>query len=75
MRRTIGLVFLLLAGALTGLCGANSARADSPGQVWSFSTPFGILYGIIPRGERIGPRIVGSLKSQPALNVQARYEK
>jgi hypothetical protein len=32
-------------------------------------------YGIIRRGERFGLRIVGSLKSQPALNVLAIYEK
>jgi hypothetical protein len=32
-------------------------------------------YNLIRRGERYGLRIVGSLKSQPALNVQAIYEK
>lgn len=32
-------------------------------------------YGNIRRGERFGLRIVGSLKSQPALNVLAIYEK
>jgi hypothetical protein len=32
-------------------------------------------YGIIRRGERFGLRIVGSLESQPALNVLAIYEK
>jgi lipoprotein-anchoring transpeptidase ErfK/SrfK len=49
--RKIGLLFLLMAGALAGICGATPARADSPGQVWSLQTPFGILYGIIPRAE------------------------
>jgi lipoprotein-anchoring transpeptidase ErfK/SrfK len=46
--RTIGLIFLIIAGTLVGICGANSARADS-GQVWSLTTPFGIIYGIIGR--------------------------
>ena len=32
-------------------------------------------YNFIRRGERYGLRIVGSLKSQPALNVLATYEK
>lgn len=32
-------------------------------------------YNIIRRGERYGLRIVGSLKSQPSLNVLAIYEK
>jgi hypothetical protein len=32
-------------------------------------------YNLIRRGERYGLRIVGSLKSQPALNVLAFYEK
>ena len=32
-------------------------------------------YNFIRRGERYGLRIVGSLKSQPALNVLAAYEK
>lgn len=31
-------------------------------------------YNLISRGERYGLRIVGSLKSQPALNVLAIYE-
>ncbi len=50
MRKTIGLVFLLIAGIAAGFGGALSARADS-GQVWSLTTPFGIYYGIIPRTE------------------------
>ena len=32
-------------------------------------------YNLIRRGERYGLRIIGSLKSQPALNVLAIYEK
>jgi hypothetical protein len=32
-------------------------------------------YNFVRRGERYGLRIVGSLKSQPALNVLAAYEK
>ena len=51
MLRTIGLAFILIAGTLLGICGADTALADSPGQVWSLTTPFGILYGIIPRAE------------------------
>jgi hypothetical protein len=31
-------------------------------------------YNFIRRGERYGLRIVGSLKSKPALNVLAAYE-
>ena len=50
MLRTIGLVFIFIAGTLVGVCGANSAPAEqTSGQVWSFQTPFGIIYGIIPR--------------------------
>jgi len=32
-------------------------------------------YNLLRRGQRYGLRIVGSLKSQPALNVLAIYEK
>jgi hypothetical protein len=32
-------------------------------------------YNLLRRGERYGLRIAGSLKSQPALNVLAIYEK
>jgi lipoprotein-anchoring transpeptidase ErfK/SrfK len=49
--RKIALIILLVAGTLLGIGGATTALADSPGQVWSFQTPFGILYGIIPREE------------------------
>jgi lipoprotein-anchoring transpeptidase ErfK/SrfK len=49
--RTIGLVSIIIATTLAGMCGANSAPADAQtsGQVWSLQTPFGIYYGIIPR--------------------------
>ncbi|MFZ3358480.1 MAG: L,D-transpeptidase [Xanthobacteraceae bacterium] len=51
MLRTIGLVSIIIATTLAGMCGANSAPADAQtsGQVWSLQTPFGIYYGIIPR--------------------------
>jgi lipoprotein-anchoring transpeptidase ErfK/SrfK len=49
--RKIGLLFVIVASTLLGTYGANSAPAgaQTPGQVWSFQTPFGILYGVIPR--------------------------
>jgi lipoprotein-anchoring transpeptidase ErfK/SrfK len=49
--RTIGLLSVIVASALLGITGANSAPGDSPtsGQVWSMQTPFGIVYGLIPR--------------------------
>ena len=53
--RTIRLLSLIVAGTLAGICGANSARADS-GQVWSLTTPFGIIYGIIGREVGIIPQ-------------------
>jgi lipoprotein-anchoring transpeptidase ErfK/SrfK len=48
--RRIGLLFTIIASTLIGMCGANSAPAESQkaGQVWSFQTPFGIVYGVIP---------------------------
>jgi lipoprotein-anchoring transpeptidase ErfK/SrfK len=56
--RTIGLFFIIIASTLVGICGANSAPADSQapgqptsGQVWSLQTPFGIVYGLIRREE------------------------
>ena len=51
MVRTLGLFFLIVTSTLVGLCGANSAPAgpQDSGQVWSFQSPFGILYGIIAR--------------------------
>jgi lipoprotein-anchoring transpeptidase ErfK/SrfK len=49
--RTIGLLSIIIASTLVGICGANSAPGDSPaaGQVWSLRTPFGIVYGVIGR--------------------------
>jgi lipoprotein-anchoring transpeptidase ErfK/SrfK len=49
--RTIGRLFIIIASMLVGICGANSAPGDvqTSGQVWSLPTPFGIIYGIIPR--------------------------
>jgi lipoprotein-anchoring transpeptidase ErfK/SrfK len=53
--RTIGLFSIIIASTFVGICGANSAPADSQtsgqqtsGQVWSLQTPFGIVYGLIP---------------------------
>jgi hypothetical protein len=43
-----------------------SARGDYETGVFA--------YNFIRRGERYGMRIVGSLKSQPAVNVLAAYE-
>jgi hypothetical protein len=43
-----------------------SARGDYDTGVFA--------YNFIRRGERYGLRIVGSLKSKPALNVLAAYE-
>jgi lipoprotein-anchoring transpeptidase ErfK/SrfK len=48
--RKIGLLSFIIASTLAGIGGANSAPGDATsGQVWSFSTPFGVLYGVIPR--------------------------
>jgi lipoprotein-anchoring transpeptidase ErfK/SrfK len=49
--RTTGLLSIIIASTLVGICGANAAPADSPtsGQVWSLQTPFGVIYGLIPR--------------------------
>lgn len=51
--RTITLLITLTFGTLVSVFGANNAQADAqkPGQVWSLSTPFGIVYGIIARSE------------------------
>jgi lipoprotein-anchoring transpeptidase ErfK/SrfK len=48
--RTIRLLSIIVAGTLIGICGATSAPGDaqSSGQVWSLTTPLGIVYGIIP---------------------------
>jgi len=45
--RTIGLIALTIVGSLLASDVENSAPAS--GQVWSFQTPFGIVYGTIPR--------------------------
>jgi len=54
--KKIGLISAIVAGTLLGISVANSApivsvspAGPTPGQVWSFSTPFGIIYGTIPR--------------------------
>jgi lipoprotein-anchoring transpeptidase ErfK/SrfK len=56
--RWIGLLAVIIASSLLGVGASSSApklaRAaalDNSGQVWSLSTPFGIVYGIIPRQE------------------------
>jgi lipoprotein-anchoring transpeptidase ErfK/SrfK len=49
--KTIGLLSMIIASTLAGICGAKSASlvSQTSGQVWSFQTPFGIVYGLIPR--------------------------
>ena len=52
--RTIGLFSIILVMTLFGAREATSApfgsnTGQSPGQVWSFQTPFGIVYGVIER--------------------------
>ena len=54
--RTVGVLALIIASSLLGSGAANSApnlfqasASQSPGQVWSIPTPFGIIYGTIPR--------------------------
>ena len=49
--RTVGPLSIIIASTLVGLCGANSApfSSQNSGQVWSLQTPFGIVYGTIPR--------------------------
>jgi len=54
--RTFGLLAIMIASALFGASAATSAPnlfqasvSQSPGQVWSIPTPFGIIYGTIPR--------------------------
>jgi len=49
--RTIGPLSIIIASILAGICGANSAplSLQNPGQVWSLQTPFGVVYGVIPR--------------------------
>jgi lipoprotein-anchoring transpeptidase ErfK/SrfK len=49
--RTVGLFVLTIVGSLLATFAANSAPTalQRSGQVWSFQTPFGIVYGVIPR--------------------------
>jgi lipoprotein-anchoring transpeptidase ErfK/SrfK len=53
--RLVGLFAIIIVSSLLGAFGANSAPRVTPasfsGQVWSFQTPLGIVYGIIPREE------------------------
>ena len=50
MVRTVGLFAIIIAGSFFGACAANSTPfSQTPGQVWSFQTPFGVVYGVIPR--------------------------
>jgi lipoprotein-anchoring transpeptidase ErfK/SrfK len=53
--RSVGLFAIIIVCSLLGTVGANSApkvaSASASGQVWSFQTPLGIVYGIIPREE------------------------
>ena len=45
--RKVGLLAITILSSLFAADAANSAPAA--GQVWSFQTPFGIVYGVIPR--------------------------
>lgn len=53
--RLVGLFAIIIASSLLGTFGANSAPKLTPasvsGQVWSFQSPLGIVYGIIPHEE------------------------
>ena len=55
--RWVGLLAIVIASALLGTAAisapeaARASVAQKPGQVWSLQTPFGIIYGIIPREE------------------------
>ncbi len=53
--RLVGLFAIIIVSSLLGTFGANSAPKVTPasvsGQVWSFQTPLGIIYGIIPHEE------------------------
>jgi hypothetical protein len=59
--------YRMIFGSGTALHLDVAARGDYDTGVFA--------YNFIRRGERYGLRIVGSLKSQPALNVLAAYEK
>jgi lipoprotein-anchoring transpeptidase ErfK/SrfK len=54
--RTVGLLAIIIVTSLLGTYSANSTpkvvgglASQRSGQVWSLQTPFGILYGVIPR--------------------------
>ena len=49
--RKLALLSVSVASTLIGICGANGAPffSQNSGQVWSLQTPFGMVYGIIPR--------------------------
>jgi lipoprotein-anchoring transpeptidase ErfK/SrfK len=49
--RKFALLSISVASTLIGICGATSApfSSQNSGQVWSLQTPFGMVYGIIPR--------------------------
>ena len=53
--RLVGLFAIIIVSSLFGTFGANSAPKLTPasvsGQVWSFQSPLGIVYGIIPHEE------------------------
>jgi lipoprotein-anchoring transpeptidase ErfK/SrfK len=56
--RLAGLLAIIVAGSLLGIGAANSEPkpaqepvAQKPSAVWTLQTPFGIIYGIIPREE------------------------
>ena len=56
MRFSIGLLAIVITSSLLGTCAANSAPKvvreavlQNSGQVWSLPTPFGVIYGTIPR--------------------------
>jgi lipoprotein-anchoring transpeptidase ErfK/SrfK len=61
--RLVGLFAIIIVSSLLGTFGANSAprvaaasvsgqgSGQGSGQVWSFQTPLGIVYGVIPHEE------------------------
>ena len=66
MKLSVGLFAFILTCSLLGGCASNEAmsayaasekpkvtqaRTEQNGQTWSLQTPFGLLYGIIPREE------------------------
>src|SRR3974390_1812082 len=63
--RTTGLLSIIIAATVVGICGASGAPAATPesGQVWSLQTPFGVIYGLIPRevGDYSTTRAAGTI--------------